>query len=48
MRVIMILMSSFLKTYRLRYIPKNEHYNNQKAELIENCIIELKKTVKKF
>ena len=28
-------------------VPKNEHYNNQKAELIENCIIELKRTVKK-
>ena len=28
-------------------VPKNQHYNNQKAELIENCIIELKRTVKK-
>ena len=28
-------------------VPKNEHFNDQKAELIENCIIELKRTVKK-
>ncbi len=28
-------------------VPKNKHFNDQKAELIENCIIELKKTMKK-
>jgi len=28
-------------------VPKNEHYNDQKAELIENCILELQRTVKK-
>ena len=27
-------------------VPKNEHYNDQKGELIENCILELKRTVK--
>ena len=28
-------------------VPINEHYNDQKAKLIENCILELKRTVKK-
>ena len=27
-------------------MPKNKHYNKQKAELIDNCIIELRQTIK--
>jgi len=27
-------------------VPKNKHYNKQKAELIDNCIIELQQTIK--
>ena len=27
-------------------MPKNKHYNKQKAELIDNCILELRQTIK--
>jgi len=27
-------------------VPKNKHYNKQKAELIDNCILELRQTIK--
>ncbi len=27
-------------------VPKNKHYSEQKAELIDNCIIELRQTIK--
>ena len=27
-------------------MPKNKHYNKKKAELIDNCIIELRQTIK--
>ena len=26
-------------------VPKNKHYNKQKAELIDNCILELRQTI---